>query len=186
LVDKPEEVSRLPHPVVGYIGSVREWINVDLVCKLARSHPEYSILLVGPVAYGLEELERCPNIVMLGARRYDSLPGYLSCMDVCLIPFKMNRLTSASNPIKLYEYLAAGKPVVSTAVPEVCDNASELVYVAEDEEDFVWKVEEAVEESKKPEDKAMVARRIRFAQDNPWEERVDAFERLLRQAVQSR
>jgi glycosyltransferase involved in cell wall biosynthesis len=185
LTDKPQEISYLPHPIVGFIGSVRDWINIELICKLAQSHPEYSILLIGPVAFGLEELQKYPNIIMLGARKYESLPSYLSCMDVCLIPFKINKLTLSSNPIKMYEYLAAGKPVVSTPLPEVCDNVSELVYIAKDDEDFIRKVEEAVDETKKPENKTMVARRIRFAQDNSWEKRVDVFERLLRQTLQS-
>ncbi|MGB8781319.1 MAG: glycosyltransferase [Candidatus Bathyarchaeia archaeon] len=185
LVDKPQEISSLKHPIVGFVGIVRDWINVELVCKLAQSHPEYSILLIGPVAFGLEELQKYPNIIMLGARKYESLPSYLSCVDVCLIPFKINRLTSASNPIKLYEYLATGKPVVSTSLPEVCNNVSELVYIAKDDEDFIRKVEEAVDERKKPEYEALVARRIRFAQDNSWEKRVDVFERLLTQVLRS-
>lgn len=185
LVDKPQEISSLPHPIVGFIGIVRDWINIELICKLAQSHPEYSILLIGPIAFGLEELQKYPNIIMLGGRKYESLPSYLSCIDVCLIPFKINKLTSASNPIKMYEYLATGKPVVSTPVPEVCDTVSELVYIAKDDEDFIRKVEEAVGETRKPENKTMVARRIRFAQDNSWEKRVDVFERLLRQMLQS-
>jgi len=185
LVDKPQEISPLPHPIVGFIGSVEDWINIELICKLAQSHPEYSILLIGPVTFGLEELQKYPNIIMLGARKYESLPSYLSCIDVCLIPFKINRLTSASNPVKLYEYLATGKPVVSTPLPEVCDNVSELVYISKDDEDFIRKVEEAVEEPKKPDYEAMVARRVRFAEDNSWEKRIDVFEKLLRQTLQS-
>lgn len=183
--DKPREIANLQHPIIGFIGAIYDWINVDLICKLAESHPNYSILIVGPVKYGLNKLKKHSNIVMVGAKKYQILPQYLACMDVCLIPFKINKLTLASNPIKLYEYLAAGKSVVSTALPEVCNNASEFVYVGKNEEDFIRKVEEAVEEPKKPEYEAMVARRVRFAEDNSWEKRIDVFERLLRQTLQS-
>ena len=69
---------------------------------------------------------------MVGTKPYETLPSYLANIDVCLIPFKINQITLASNPIKMYEYLAAGKPVVSTALPEVIQNASKIVYIGTD------------------------------------------------------
>lgn len=178
--EKPVEIRNIQPPIIGFIGAVYDWINVDLICKLALSHPDYSILIVGPVTHGLGSLKKCPNIIMLGARRYDALPSYLACMDVCLIPFRLNKLTEAANPIKLYEYLAAGKPVVSTELPEIIKNASDLVYIGKNEEDFLRKVEKAVNEAKKAENKEMVAKRIRFAEDNSWEKRVELLETLLK------
>jgi len=190
--EKIPEIEHLKHPIIGYIGAIdnaptprARWFDVDLVCKLAELHPEYSVLIVGPVGHGLEKFRRHPNITSVGFKKYEVVPKYLAYMDVCLIPFKINKLTLAVNPIKLYEYLAAGKPVVSTALPEVCNNASEFVYVGKNEEDFIRKVEEAVDEAKKPEYEAIVARRMRFAEDNSWDKRVDIFERLLRQTMQS-
>jgi glycosyltransferase involved in cell wall biosynthesis len=183
--EKVREIESLSHPIIGYSGAVYQWFDVELVCRLAELHPEYSVLIVGPVGYGLEEFRKYPNITLVGVKRYDVVPKYVACMDVCLIPFKINKLTLATCPIKLYEYLAAGKPVVSTAVPEVLNNASEFVYVGQNREDFIRKVEEAVEESEKPGYEAIAARRVRFAEDNSWEKRVDAFERLLRQALRS-
>jgi hypothetical protein len=179
--EKISEIEHLRHPIIGYMGAINDWFDVELVCKLAELHPEYSVLIVGPVVYGLEKFRRHPNITLVGLKKYEVVPKYLAYMDVCLIPFKINKLTLASNPIKLYEYLAAGKPVVSTALPEVCNNASEFIYVGKNREDFIRKVEEAVDEPKKPEYEAMVARRMKFAEDNSWEKGVDAFERLLRQ-----
>jgi len=174
---KPKEIETLKHPVIGFIGAIFDWIDTDLLCKMAQAHPEYSILLVGPVNSGLDELKKHPNIVMVGAKNYQLLPKYLASMDVCLIPFKINKLTRASNPIKMYEYLAAGKPVVSTALPEICNNASEVVYIGKDREDFIKKVERVVNET---EDKAMISRRIDYARDNSWEKRVKTIEALLR------
>jgi len=100
-------------------------------------------------------------------------------MDVCLIPFKLNKLTLASNPIKIYEYLAAGKQVVSTALPEICENFSGIVKIAEDDDDFLRKVEESVIESIKPKENDVISKRIDLAKANSWEKRVDIIEKLL-------
>jgi hypothetical protein len=180
IMERPQEIKNLKRPIIGFIGAIYDWINVDLICKLAESHPNYSILIVGPVKYGLDKLKKHSNIVTVGAKKYQVLPQYLACMDVCLIPFKLNELTLASNPVKLYEYLAAGKPVVSTALPEVCNNASEVVMIAKSDDDFIKKVEEAVNETKKPENKVAILRRINFAKDNSWGKRIDTIEKLIR------
>jgi glycosyltransferase involved in cell wall biosynthesis len=172
------ELASLKPPVVGYIGAFNNWVDADLVCKLAQTHPEYSILIVGPVNFGGQDLARYRNILMVGTKPYLQLPAYLSNMDVCLIPFKLNDITLASNPIKMYEYLAAGKPVVSTALPEVAQNAAAVVYIGNDDEDFLAKVEAAVEESKNG-DSAASERRMVYAQANSWASRVDVLEAEL-------
>jgi glycosyltransferase involved in cell wall biosynthesis len=179
IIERPFDIINLQRPIIGFIGTIYDWIDVDLICKLARLHPEYSILLVGPIRYGFDRLKKYSNIKLTGSKPYAVLPRYLACMDVCLIPFKINKLTLASNPIKLFEYLAAGKPVVSTALPEVCENASGLVYIARDEEDFIRKVEEAVKEAESP-NKELIMRRIKFAKENSWEKRIEIIEKLLK------
>ena len=179
ITERPQEIENLQQPIIGFIGAIWDWIDINLICKLAELHPEYSILLVGPVNFGFDKLRAHSNIMMIGAKPYRVLPQYLAYMDVCLIPFKINKLTLASNPIKLYEYLAAGKPVVSTGLPEVCENASHVVLIARDDEDFVKKVEGAVKESQAPENKAVIERRINFAKANSWEQRIETIEKLL-------
>jgi glycosyltransferase involved in cell wall biosynthesis len=181
--EKPKEIRFLQHPIIGFIGAIYDWIDVDLICKLAELHPDYSILLVGPINFGLDKLMSHSNIMMVGAKKYQVLPQYLACMDVCLIPFKINKLTLASNPIKMYEYLAAGKPVVSTALPEICENASHVVLIARDDEDFTKKVEEAVKECQASENKAAMERRINFARNNSWKQRVETIEKLLKKVI---
>ena len=183
IMERPREIKNLKHPIIGFIGAIWDWIDIDLLCKLAELHPEYSILLVGPVNYGLDMLKQHPNIMMVGAKPYKVLPQYLFSMDVCLIPFKINKLTLSSNPIKLYEYLAAGKPVVSTALPEICENASHVVLIARDDEDFIKKVEEAVKECQASENKAAMERRINFARNNSWKQRVETIEKLLKKVI---
>lgn len=175
----PDEIAGLRHPIIGYIGAVFDWVNIELICRLAEVHPDYSILLVGPVNFGLNKLRKYSNIVMVGTKQYNVLPQYLACMDVCLIPFMINKLTLSSNPIKLYEYLAAGKPVVSTALPEIRNNASDIVYIGESDGDFIKKVEEAVKEVKRNESEVEKSRRISFAKDNSWDRRVETIEKLF-------
>jgi len=180
---KLNELPNLRHPVIGFIGAFSDWVDDGLICKLAEAHPEYSILLVGPV-YFAKELEKCSNIIMAGTKPYETLPLYLSNIDVCLIPFKINNITLASNPIKMYEYLAAGKPVVSTALPEVLTNASEIVYIGKDDEDFIKKVELAVKESELK-DEFTINKRVNFAKQNSWENRVEVIEKFLKGIIPS-
>jgi glycosyltransferase involved in cell wall biosynthesis len=179
IVETPHELKKIRHPVIGYIGAIFDWIDIDLICKLAKLHPEYSILLVGPIKFGLEEICKYSNIIIVGIKKYGILPNYLAHMDVCLIPFKINKLTEATNPIKLYEYLAAGKPVVSTALPEVYQNASDVVFIGENSDDFIEKVEIAVKEVK-TKDEDMINRRVSFAENNSWIKRVQILEKLFK------
>jgi len=176
---RPRDIESLANPIIGFIGAICDWIDIDLICELAEAHPNYSILLVGPVTFGQTELDRHANIVMVGTKNYETLPQYLSFMTVCLIPFKINKLTLASNPIKLYEYLAAGKPVVSTDLPEIESNASDIVLIGKDHKDFIQKVEAAVEATARDEESA-IARRTEFARANSWGERVQSMERLFK------
>ncbi|MBT0159189.1 glycosyltransferase family 1 protein [Candidatus Bathyarchaeota archaeon A05DMB-2] len=178
--ERPQDISQLQNPIIGYIGAVYEWVNIDLICRLAESHPEYSILIVGPVLHGMSKLKKHANIITVGHKKYSFLPQYLASMDVCLIPFKINALTLASNPIKLFEYLAAGKPVVSTALPEVNNCASGLVYISKNDEDFIKKVEEALGENRKSENAEVIMKRIDFAKNNSWEKRIETIEKIMR------
>jgi glycosyltransferase involved in cell wall biosynthesis len=139
-------------------------------------------LLVGPVNSGKDQLDAYSNIIMVGAKPYEALPSYLSNIDVCLIPFKLNDITLASNPIKMYEYLAAGKPVVSTALPEVVRNASEIVYIGKNDEDFLRKVENAVKESQ-INNEGSINERVSFAKKNSWQSRIQVMEENLNEVV---
>jgi glycosyltransferase involved in cell wall biosynthesis len=176
------EVSSLKHPVIGFVGAIYDWIDIDLICELADTHPEYSILLVGPVSFGKENFEARQNVTMVGTKPYQSLPTYLANIDVCLIPFKLNDITLASNPIKMYEYLASGKPVVSTALPEIIRNGIGVVYIGKNHEDFIKKVERAVTETK---DETAAFERVDFARKNSWDSRVDVMLQLFKDATET-
>ena len=179
---KPRDIENLHSPIIGFIGGIFDWVDIDLICKLAELHPDYSVLLVGPAVTKVDQFLKYTNIKMVGAKEYRILPMYLSSIDVCLIPFKVNKFTLAANPIKLYEYLAAGKPVVSTALPEVYKNGSEIVHVGHDSADFIKKVENAVGESKLG-NARLISKRIEFAEANSWAGRINNIERLLQKTV---
>ncbi len=115
----PADVRSLPHPVLGYMGLVSDYVDLDLLAAAARARPTWTFVLVGDVRCRTDALAGLPNVHLLGGRPYELLPAYCAAFDVGLIPFRMNRLVRAVNPIKLREYLAAGLPVVSAPLSEV-------------------------------------------------------------------
>jgi len=125
-----------PHPVVGFFGLIADWVDVDLMAALARARPEWTLALVGPVETDVSALAALPNVRLLGRRPYADLPRYCKAFDAALLPFRINELTLAANPLKLREYLAAGLPVVSSALPEV-EALAELVQIARTPEEWL-------------------------------------------------
>lgn len=165
----PREVAGLPHPIVGYVGEIADWLDVDLVMTLARRQPRWSIVLVGPAAPAISWRLDAPNVHLIGRRPYSDLPALLAAFDVCVIPFRATRLTAAVSPVKLYEYLAAGKPVVSTPLPEVLPFTG-LVDVAAGRA-FLEAVEQA---ATTPASAPSIEARRRVARENSWEARLAA------------
>jgi glycosyltransferase involved in cell wall biosynthesis len=116
----PAELSRLPGPILGYFGLIADdWVDIDLLAHIAERLPEVSIAMIGKVAMNVSALRRFPNVHLLGHRPYATLPDYCRGFDAALIPFPLNQVTLSANPLKAREYLAAGLPVISTAIPEV-------------------------------------------------------------------
>jgi glycosyltransferase involved in cell wall biosynthesis len=117
-ISVPEEMKRLRRPLIGYFGLIADWVDLDLIRFLALSRPAYSFVLIGKVTTDVKVFDGVGNVHLLGQRSYETLPGYVKAFDVAILPLVMNELTIAANPLKLREYLAAGLPVVSTAIPE--------------------------------------------------------------------
>lgn len=138
----PPEIAALPHPRIGFAGGVSEACDVDLLRALAAEFPDGSVVLVGPVSIDLTRLE-VANIHVLGRVAYEELPAYVQAFDVGIVPYVLNPWTEAVDPLKLLEYLAAGLPVVSTALPEARKYA-DVVAVAESQAAFVEAVRSAV------------------------------------------
>ena len=165
----PAEIATLPHPIIGFFGLIHEWMDLDLLAKMARMHADWSIVLIGKSVVDVSALKSFPNIHLLGRRSYEALPGYCRGFDVAIIPFEVNELTRNVNPIKLREYLSAGLPVVSTNLPEV-EFYGDHVYVARGHDEFVSKVEQAIRED------SVEARQRRSdsMRGETWEARVTA------------
>ena len=108
------------HPVIGYYGALASWVDVPLLEKIADAHPEATIVLAGGhFDVDLSPIAKRPNVRLLGQRPYDEMPKLLWNFDVCMIPFLVNDITEATNPVKFYEYLYGGKPVVAPALTEL-------------------------------------------------------------------
>ena len=183
---KPRDIASLPGPVVGYIGAIAEWVDLALVRDAARLRPGWSFVLVGPAFSGaisgdsseLALLDGVGNVHLMGPRPYEDVPAYLEAFDAAIIPFKLNGLTEDTNPIKLYEYLAAGKPVISTPLPEAM--SVDGVLIADTAEALVAQVQAALSET----DPDAVERRCATAARNSWEVRAqDAWAVLSGEAV---
>ena len=115
----PEDLARLPRPVIGFFGLVADWIDLELVRAVADAHPAASVVLIGRVVTSLAPLAGAPNVHLLGRRPYRDLPGYCRGFDVAITPFRVNELALAANPLKAREYVAAGLPNVCTDLPEL-------------------------------------------------------------------
>jgi glycosyltransferase involved in cell wall biosynthesis len=134
----PPAVADLPGPVLGYFGVIDERLDYGLIAALAEAYPRGSIVMAGPLAkVQAAELPAHPNIHWLGQQPYEALPALVKGFDLCLMPFALNEATRYINPTKTLEYLAAGKPVLSTAVPDVARNFADVVRVARSREEFL-------------------------------------------------
>lgn len=154
-------------PKIGYYGAVAEWFDLDLVIEAADKLPEYDFEIIGNVTIDVSSAARLNNIKFLGECPYNELTNYLNEFDVCIIPFKLIELTLCTNPVKVYEYLAAGKPVVATAMPEVVA-INEMLHVARDKNEFVDKIKAAYGES---ENQELAFKRSRWAEGHSWANR---------------
>lgn len=159
--------------IIGYYGAVAEWFQAEKVVYLAEKLPECDVVIIGDVTRGESELKRCSNIKLLGEKPYSDLPGYLKDFDVCIIPFDTSTdLIKATNPVKFYEYLSAGKKIVSTEIPELEPYRDQYVYMANDNEKFLEYVKMCVSGT----DTLCSAEEcVRFAKEHDWQERYEKF-----------
>jgi glycosyltransferase involved in cell wall biosynthesis len=165
-------------PVLGYTGTLHpDRIDVALVQNLAAAFPSGTVALVGPDYLPDEDRKRldlCGNVVRTGAVPYRDLPAYMRSFDVCVTPHRMTPFTESLNPIKLWEYLAAGKPIVATDVAGFRDHPR-LVRIARDGAGFVAAVREALA----GEAPGLAEQRREFAAGQSWESRLDAVEQVI-------
>ncbi len=155
---------------IGYYGAIAEWFDIELLRTCAKNTPEYDYLIIGNVTTDLKGVDKLDNVNFLGEVPYSDLPAYLNSFDICLIPFRLIELTLCTNPVKIYEYLAAGKPVVATAMPEVI-LMSEYVHIGDTYEDFIDKIHSALKEV---EDEKLSNKRRKWALTQDWSSRAQS------------
>jgi len=142
---KPADIANLNSPILGYFGVIDERMDLALLAHVAAAHPEWNLVMLGPVIkIEPQDLPQAPNLHYPGMKDYSELPVYLAYFDVALIPFALNEATRFLSPTKTLEYLAAGKPVVSTPIHDVVEVYGEVVSIAATAEDFIAQIEAAL------------------------------------------
>lgn len=171
---RPAALENIRTPIIGYTGAICQRIDYALLGKIAVANPDKTIVLVGPVRQEHSagfNWSAFSNIVLLGPKKIEELPALLRCFDCAIIPFRCNKLTAGIYPLKINEYLAAGKPVVTTNFSADIASFGPHVSLAKSPEDFVAKIQAALatDSSQKREE------RLRVATANSWEHRVERF-----------
>lgn len=168
-------------PIIGYYGALATWFDYNLVKELARKRPNYNIVLLGikyDGSYDEAKLEEYKNIHFLGSRDYKVLPNYAKNFTVCTIPFLINSITNATSPVKLFEYMALDKPIVTTAMPEC--KKYESVMIANTSEEFINLIDKAVNMNKN-QNKNYYEILKKEALENTWDEKANIIIELLKQ-----
>ena len=167
------ELAQLDGPVVGFVGAVSDYkLNIDWLLEAAKRRPEWNFAVIGPVGMAdpdtdVGRLKRRDNVYLLGHRDYEELPRYLKGMDVATIPYRINSYTESVFPIKFFEYLATGTPVVISNLPALSDYY-DAVEVAENADEFIDRCARAMDDDG---EKAR-QKRVELAEENSWDKRV--------------
>jgi glycosyltransferase involved in cell wall biosynthesis len=178
----PDDATGVASPVFGYFGVIDERLDYTLIDALAAARPDATVLMIGPFAkVDPKELPQAPNIRWLGQKAYADLPRYVKAFDVCLMPFALNEATEYINPTKTLEYMASGKPIVSTPVADVVRNFAPIVRIAAGPSEFV----KAVSESAAVADESLTAAGIMRSASATWESIVGRMREIIGAAILS-
>lgn len=180
--EEPNDQQFIPHPRIGYCGVIDERLDLDLLAKTADLRPDWQFIMIGPVVKISEnDLPRRDNIHYLGGKDYKELPAYMSGWDVAMMPFALNESTRFISPTKTPEYLAAGLPVISTAIRDVVRPYHEkgLVYIVGSPEDFSSAITKALQEHSV----ARVKKADEFLANNSWDKTWAEMNRLIKETI---
>ncbi|MCD6291176.1 MAG: glycosyltransferase [Anaerolineae bacterium] len=180
----PPRMTALPRPIVGYVGALNEKLDYELIRSIALARPEWSIALVGPLGlysqpHKADGIKTLPNVHLLGRVDVSEVPYYIKSCDVCLLPYERNEWTRNIDSLKLYEYLACGRPVVATDIP-AARGFSDLVYIVRDAPEALDAIQAALGESTLE----MAHRRQAAVAGHTWDARVEQISQLVSEALQ--
>ncbi|MBL7196525.1 MAG: YdcF family protein [Candidatus Omnitrophica bacterium] len=179
---KPGAIKNIKPPVIGYIGGIHKWLDLNLIKKMAMDRPDYSFVFVGPIQANVSSLSSLKNIYFLGQQHHEALPAFIKSFDACIIPYLITEYTKNVYPTKLNEYLAMGKPVVSTSLPEVVNfNRINdfIVFIGTGYEEFINSVDKAINDTSKE----AAQKRIEVAKKNSWDGRISEMSTLIEGAI---
>lgn len=181
---KPQELLQIRRPIIGMTGVLNDRVDFGLIAELARKRLGWSFVVIGPFADGpidvrsIQTLQQLPNVHLLGPRPHDRLPMYIRSFDVCIIPYVKNPLNEHCSPLKMYDYLASGRPIVSSDISEAM-LLRQVVRVANSAAEFEKQIEESLAESD-----SESSRRIIMARSNTWEIRAHDMFSVLERVVE--
>lgn len=176
----PEDIRHMEGPIIGYSGAITSWCDLELIEQAAINFPHCNIVMIGPL-YNISNVPLRSNLHWLGIKPYRQLPSYLQRFDVGIIPFKRSSMVDAVNPIKMWEYMASGLPVVTTAIPEV-KKYPELILCAETEAAFMENLNKALfcdTEEKR-------VQRMELAQQNSWTARAQKIVSIIEERLEEK
>jgi glycosyltransferase involved in cell wall biosynthesis len=168
----PFDVADLSRPIIGYSGLISSRLDLNLLMNIAEIHPEWSLVLVGGTNEGwsdstYEQLQRMRNVHFLGLKDVSRMPYYVKAFDVCVIPYGMNKQAENLSPLKLYDFLAMGKPIVTTHFPAARE-FQHVIHIAESKDSFIRLIELSLKEN----DDVLFTRRKKIASQNTWDHRI--------------
>lgn len=175
----PDDLEKIPSPRIGFIGAISEYkVDFNLLRLVAETRPEWSLILIGKVGEGdpwteTRMFQGIPNVYLLGPRPYADLPYYLKGIDVAILPNQLNDYTESMFPMKFFEYLAAGKPVVSVDLPALRAYRN-VVRIAQSPQDFVKGIDEALNDTVSSREE-----RIAVAREHTYEKRMHKMLQLV-------
>ncbi len=173
-VGTPRDLASVPRPIVGYVGSIAGWLDYELIVAVARLMPKVSFVFIGPAEHPgrVQQLQRSQNIFWLGRRAYEDVPAYVKALDVCSIPFLAGEIARTTNPVKVFEYFALGKPVVCTLLSELEEYEKDrLVLFGDSPAAYAEALKQALAEN----DDALRTRRVQIAAAHSWRSHAQAF-----------
>ena len=178
----PDFISKLLTPIIGYYGVIERRFDFITIKAVAEKHPEWSFVLIGSVQekYIPQDFDKIKNIHFIGYQPYEVLPEILKGIDVAMIPYKKDEVSNTIYPLKINEYLGAGKPVVATVFNEdLLDKFDDVVYFAKDDEEFAKGIELGLQNNSEE----IVKKRLAVASKNSWSHRAIEFSNVLEDAI---